>query len=53
VYEVNGPQVKSMNDFGVENVKTVIKPAVNSGGKTLTYTFPAHSFTLLKGKVTK
>jgi len=53
VYEVNGPQIKSMNDFGVENVKTVIKPAVNSSGKTLTYTFPAHSFTLLKGKVAK
>ena len=53
VSEVNGPDVKSGNDFSKENVKTMAKPAVNASGTKFTYTFPAHSFTLLVGKLQK
>jgi alpha-L-arabinofuranosidase len=51
VYEVNGPDVKSENDFGKETVKTVSKPAIKVQGEDFTYSFPAHSITLLKGKI--
>lgn len=53
ISEVNGPDIKAMNDFTKENVKTTNKPAVNVGGTKFTYTFPPHSFTLLKGKIAK
>lgn len=53
VYEVNGPGIKSGNDFAKENVKTVAKPAISVSGTKFTYTFPPHSFTLLKGKLQK
>lgn len=49
VSEVNGPDVKSGNDFTKENVKTVVKSPVVANGTKFTYTFPPHSFTLLKG----
>jgi len=51
VYEVNGPDVKAQNDFGQELVKTAKKPGVTASGAKLTYTFPAHSFTMLKGRI--
>lgn len=51
VYEVNGPDVKSVNDFGKETVKTVSKPVVKAQGTSFTYSFPAHSITILKGKI--
>jgi alpha-N-arabinofuranosidase len=51
VYEVNGPDIKSKNDFGTETVKTETKPDVKAKGKTLTYSFPPHSFTMMKGKI--
>lgn len=51
VFEVNGPDVKSENDFGKEPVKTVQKPNVTGSGERVTYTFPAHSLTLLKGMI--
>ena len=52
VQEVNGPDPKSANDFDQETVKTVQKAAVGANGKTIvTYTFPAHSFTMMKGKI--
>jgi len=53
VSEVNGPDLKSGNDFSKENVKTVAKSAVNASGTKFTYTFPPHSFTLLVGKLQK
>jgi len=53
IYEVNGPNIKSGNDFNNETVKTVTKPAINASGKQFTYSFPPHSFTLLKGKLKK
>lgn len=51
IYEVNGPDIKAMNDFGKENIKTQIKPELKVKGSSFNYTFPAHSFTLMKGKI--
>ncbi len=51
VFEVNGPSVKAVNDFDITNVKSVSKPVIKTKGESITYTFPAHSFTLLKGKI--
>ncbi|SDM31343.1 alpha-N-arabinofuranosidase [Catalinimonas alkaloidigena] len=51
VYEVNGPDVKAQNDFGKETVKTVKKDNLKAKGQKMTYTFPAHSFTMIKGQL--
>jgi alpha-N-arabinofuranosidase len=51
VFEVNGPDIKAMNDFGKETVKTVQKPDVNVSGESFNYSFPPHSFTLIKGTI--
>lgn len=52
VYEVNGPDIKSENDFGKTTVETVQKPALKiKSGEKFTYSFPPHSFTLLKGRI--
>jgi len=51
VFEVNGPDIKSLNNFDGEQVKTVVKPEVKSKGSKITYSFPAHSFTMLIGKI--
>ncbi len=53
VYEVNGPDIKAENDFGKELVITVNKPDIKAKGTTLTYSFPPHSFTVIKGKIKK
>jgi alpha-N-arabinofuranosidase len=51
IWEINGSDVKIMNDFGAENVKTITKPDLKVKGNSLTYTFPAHSITLLKASI--
>jgi len=51
VFEVNGPDVKTSNDFGSEAVKTVTRPDIKSSAEKITYSFPAHSFTMIKGKI--
>ncbi len=51
IYEVNGPDIKSENDFGKEPVKTVSKPEIKTKGTQFTYSFPPHSFTLIKVKI--
>ena len=51
VFEINGPDIKAINDFGIENVKTVAKPDVKAVENTITYTFPAHSLTLIRAGV--
>jgi alpha-N-arabinofuranosidase len=51
VYEVNGPDIKAVNDFGKETVKTVQKPDIDASGESFKYSFPPHSFTLLKGTI--
>jgi len=53
VYEVNGPDIKSMNDFGVTNVKTAKKDDIRASGKEIKYSFAPHSFTLLKGRINR
>jgi alpha-N-arabinofuranosidase len=50
VSEVNGPDIKSENDFGKTTVRTVERSSP-AEGKKIRYTFPAHSFTMLKGKL--
>jgi alpha-N-arabinofuranosidase len=51
VFEVNGPDVKAMNNFDKENVKTIAKADINPRGNKITYSFPAHSFTMIKGQI--
>jgi alpha-N-arabinofuranosidase len=51
VLEINGPDVKALNNFDKENVKTVTKPDINTKGTKITYSFPAHSITMIKGQI--
>lgn len=54
VYEVNGPDIKSDNDFGKTTVETKQKPLIKlNKSEQFTYSFPAHSFTMIKGKIVK
>ena len=50
VSEVNGPDIKSENDFDKTTVKTVERSATAEGRK-LRYRAPAHSYTMLKAKL--
>ena len=50
VSEVNGPDIKSENDFDKTTVKTVERSTAADGRK-LRYSFPAHSYTMLKVKL--
>jgi alpha-L-arabinofuranosidase len=47
VSEVNGPDIKAMNDFGKKLVGVQSKTISASGG-SLTYSFPPHSYTQLQ-----
>jgi alpha-N-arabinofuranosidase len=52
VFEVNGPDIKAENDFGKTAVQTVNKPVIKvKTADKVTYSFPPHSFTMLKGKI--
>jgi alpha-N-arabinofuranosidase len=52
VFEVNGPDIKSQNDFGKTTVETKQQSALkNKSADKVTYAFPPHSFTMLKGKI--
>jgi len=51
VYEVNGPDIKAENDFDKTVVQTTQRASVKASGSVLKYSFPAHSFTMLKGKL--
>ena len=50
ISEVNGPDIKAENDFGVTKVKTVTRTA-SAKGKRMTQTFAPHSYTMLKVKL--
>jgi len=50
VSEVNGSDIKAENDFNKTNVKTVER-TVTAEGRKLRYSFPAHSFTMLKARL--
>jgi alpha-N-arabinofuranosidase len=51
VFEINASDIKATNNFGAENVKTVSKPDIKVKGSNVTYSFPAHSLTMIKGKI--
>jgi alpha-N-arabinofuranosidase len=51
VFEVNGPDIKAENNFDKTAVKTIQQKSLSGDGKSLKYSAPAHSFTLLKGKL--
>jgi alpha-N-arabinofuranosidase len=48
--EVNGPDIKSENDFDKSVVKATPRSATASGSQ-LRHQFPPHSYTMLKGKL--
>jgi alpha-N-arabinofuranosidase len=50
VAEVNGPDIKAENDFNSTKVKTVERSA-QAQGRKWTYSFPPHSYTMLKVKL--
>ncbi len=50
VAEVNGPDIKSENDFGKTLVKTEMR-SLPASGSTLTCAFPPHSFTQIKASL--
>ena len=51
VYEVNGPDVKARNDFDQTQVQTEKKSNISVDGSEFTYSFPAHSYTMLIGRI--
>ncbi|MBN1154449.1 alpha-N-arabinofuranosidase [candidate division KSB1 bacterium] len=51
VHEVNGPDIKTENTFGSEPIVTVEKAGITASGNKITYEFPAHSYTMIKGKL--
>ncbi len=51
IHEVNGPDIKTVNDFGQERIKTVRKPNMDASGTIVTYAFPPHSFTFMRGSI--
>jgi alpha-N-arabinofuranosidase len=50
VSEVNGPDIKAENDFNKTTVKTTER-SVTAEPRTLRYSFPPHSYTMLKVKL--
>ncbi|MGE4587456.1 MAG: alpha-N-arabinofuranosidase, partial [Mangrovibacterium sp.] len=54
VYEVNGPDIKSVNNFGKTTVQTQQKSPIKvKNTDKITYSFAPHSFTMIKGKIRK
>jgi alpha-N-arabinofuranosidase len=51
VWEVNGADIKSSNGFDRTEVETVVKEPIRTGKSSFNYLFPAHSLTILKGKI--
>ncbi len=51
VKEINGSGIKVENDFGKTNVETKSKPGFKASGNKITYSFPPHSITMLKGHI--
>ena len=50
ISEVNGPDIKSENDFGKTTVQTVTRSAT-ADGKKLRLRLPAHSYAMVKGRL--
>ncbi len=50
VWEVNGPDIKAENDFDATRVRAVGRAATAAGSR-LSYSFPPHSYTMLKARL--
>jgi len=50
ISEVNGPDIKAENDFGVQKVKVAERRA-SASGKMLSVRLPAHSFSMVRVKL--
>ena len=50
ISEVNGPDIKSLNDFGSTTVKKALRSA-KAEGRKFTYSFPPHSYSMLRAKL--
>jgi alpha-N-arabinofuranosidase len=50
VWEVNGPDIKAENDFESTKVHAVERSA-SAEGNRLSYSFPAHSYTMVKARL--
>lgn len=50
VAEVNGPDIKAENTFGATTVKSARK-SVAASGRKMRYSFPPHSYTMIKGSL--
>jgi alpha-L-arabinofuranosidase len=53
LFEINGANTKSENNFRKEEVKTIQKQAMKASGNKITYLFPPHSITLIQGTIKK
>lgn len=53
IHKKNGTFFKQELYLGSTYLSAVVKPSANVSGTKFTYTFPPHSFTLLKGKLQK
>jgi len=49
--EVNGPDIKAENDFDSTKVRATQAQSPSAQGNKLQYSFPAHSYTMLKAKL--
>ncbi len=50
-WEVNGPDIKAENTFDAIKVRAVRQPPAQPEGRRLRYSFPAHSYTMLKARL--
>jgi alpha-N-arabinofuranosidase len=50
VSEVSGPDIKAENNFDASPVKSV-KKTITGNGSRMRYSFPPHSFTMIKGAI--
>jgi alpha-N-arabinofuranosidase len=50
ITEVNGPDIKSENTFGREDVRAVTRTATAQGDR-FAYSFPPHSYSMLKARL--
>lgn len=53
VFEINGKDIKSENNFGKNEVVKKEKPSIKPNGNKISYSFPAHSITMIKGRIKK
>ena len=50
IFAVNGPDIKSQNDFGTTSVKTT-RHSGRAEGRKFTVNLPAHSYSMLKAEL--